>query len=65
MDEHEYLQKEAEYIRGAILISIDKIEELERYALLTTGAIWSWSAANSQSPAVRIILHEVTVDVRG
>jgi len=54
MNEYDYLQKEAEYLREAILTLIDKIEELERYALLTTGAIWSWAVANSQNPSVRI-----------
>jgi hypothetical protein len=56
MNEHDYLQKEAEYLRAAILTLIDKIEELERYALLTTGAIWSWAVTNSQNPSVRFLL---------
>ncbi|ABW32842.1 hypothetical protein [Acaryochloris marina] len=56
MTESEYLEKEAEYTRAAVLTLIDKIEELERYALITTGAIWSWAAANNQSSAIHYLL---------
>lgn len=55
MNQIDYLAKEAEYVRDTILVIIDKIEALERYALFSTGAIWGWAVANSQSPGVRFL----------
>lgn len=55
MDRTEYLVKEAEYIRQTVLSLLNRIEENERYALLTTGAIWSWAIANSQVQGIRLL----------
>lgn len=55
MDTMEYLIQESEYVRQSILPLINNLQALERYALLTTGVIWSWAATNSQSPGVRLL----------
>ncbi len=55
VEKNEYLIEEAEYTRQTILFLIDKLQELERYALLTTGAIWSWAIANSQAQGIRLL----------
>jgi len=55
VDRTEYLVKEAEYVRQTVLSLLNKIEENERYALLTTGAIWSWAIANSQVQGIRLL----------
>lgn len=56
MDQNEYTMKEAEYARSAISPLISRIEDLEKYALLLTGAIWAWAVANNNNEAARLLL---------
>jgi len=56
MDQHEYAKKEAEYARSAISPLLSRIEDLEKYALLLTGAIWAWAVANNTNQAVKLLL---------
>ena len=56
MDQNEYAIKEAEYARSAISPLLARIEDLEKYALLSTGAIWAWAVANSTNQAVKLLL---------
>ena len=56
MDQSEYAKKEAEYARSAISPLLARIEELEKYALLLTGAIWAWAVANNTNQAVKLLL---------
>ena len=52
----EFLMKEAEYIRKAYDERVSQTRTLERYALLSTGIIWSWCATNFEFPAVKILV---------
>ena len=56
MDQNEYAIKEAEYARSAISPLLARIEDLEKYALLSTGAIWAWAVANNTNQAVKLLL---------
>ena len=56
MDQTEYAIKEAEYARSAISPLLARIEDLEKYALLSTGAIWAWAVANNTNQAVKFLL---------
>lgn len=56
VDQSEYARKEAEYARDAIAPLLSRIEDLEKYALLTTGAIWAWAVANNTNHAVKLLL---------
>ena len=56
MDQNEYAIKEAEYARSAISPLLARIEDLEKYALFSTGAIWAWAVANSTNQAVKLLL---------
>ena len=56
MDQGEYAKNEAEYARSAISPLLARIEELEKYALLLTGAIWAWAVANNTNQAVKLLL---------
>ncbi len=52
----EFLMKEAEYIRKAYDERVSQTRALERYALLSTGIVWSWCATNFEFPAVKILV---------
>jgi hypothetical protein len=56
MDQGEYAKNEAEYARSAISPLLARIEDLEKYALLLTGAIWAWAVANNTNQAVKLLL---------
>lgn len=56
VDQNEYARKEAEYARNAIVPLLSRIEDLEKYALLTTGGIWAWAVANNTNQAVKLLL---------
>lgn len=56
MDQADYAKEEAEYARNAITPLLARIEELEKYALALTGAIWAWAVANNKNQAVDLLL---------
>jgi hypothetical protein len=52
----EYLLKESEHLKKVYDESAKEISILERYALVATGAIWSWCAANVKSPVFHVLI---------
>jgi len=51
-----FLTKECEHLRQTYYESIKEIQTLERYCLVTVGAIWSWCAANLSQPSSQIVI---------
>ncbi len=52
----DYFTKEVEQLRGMYAENAKEIWDSERYCLLATGAIWSWSAAHPGDPGGRLLL---------
>ena len=52
----DYLTKEVDYLRHLLADLSAQIATSERYALLATGAVWSWAAANLRAPEARAIV---------
>jgi hypothetical protein len=51
-----FLLSEAEYLRKVYYDSDKEIGVLERYALVASGAIWSWCAANADSAVFPVLV---------
>ena len=56
IDLKNYLLKESEGLRKNYFDYAKDIAVLERYSLVITGAVWSWCAANIQSPGFSLLL---------
>jgi hypothetical protein len=52
----DYLGKEIDHLRRRFTEIADQVAALERYALLATGAIWSWCVSNADAPGTKLLV---------